>query len=409
MNEESMRDYANVLISAVNLQEGQCLRVKCEPVHWEFVNVLGGEAYRRGAKYVQVDAEHRGLYRARIQESREEHLAYVPESRRAVVDDYISNNWALISLVGNEDPDALATVDPRRNGVVSRAISQINDPLRRATQADLLRWVVAPVPTAGWGAKVFGTSANADAKDRLWSVLRPILRLDHDDPIRAWADHGQELVARQNALRELELDAVRFTGPGTDLTVGLPEGSLWMGGGSTSPDGRFFLPNLPTEEVFTAPDFRRTTGTVAITRPALILGRLVTGARFRFEDGRMVECSAESGQETLEQFFEVDEGSRYLGEVALVDTLSPIFQSGLVFHNTLLDENAACHIAFGSAYPGCIPGGDEMDDETFRRSGGNRSVQHADVMIGGPEVAVSGERKGGGSVDIIRDGLWKLS
>ena len=408
MNTETMTRYAGVLISAVNLQEGQCLFVTCEPVQWEFVSILGREAYRRGAKYVHVEAEHDALYRARIEESRAEYLSYVPEFRGAVISRFVDDRWARIAIAGKEDPDALSNLDARRSSTAVRAISEVNAPLRRAIQSDRIRWTVAAFPTPGWAAKVLKTDAGPRAQDRLWQVMEPILRLDQPDPIAAWKLHAQEIGERERALTGLALDAVRFTGPGTDLTVGLPEGALWLGGGSTCPDGLFFLPNLPTEEVFTTPDYRRTSGEVTLTRPALIMGRLVEDAWFRFEEGKVVECRAGGSQDTLEKFFDVDEQSRYLGEVALVDGSSPIFQSGLVFHNTLFDENASCHIAFGSAYPACIPGGEEMDDAAFKAAGGNQSIQHADVMIGGPEVTVTGVRKDGSTATILQDGDWVL-
>ncbi len=408
MTETTMARYAEVLISAVNLQEGQCLSVACDPVQWEFVSILGRAAYRRGARYVQVEADHDALYRARVDESREEYLSYVPEARATVVRHYVDDGWARIVIAGKEDPDALSTLDARRNGIARRALSKTNEPLRRAAQTDRIRWTIAAFPTPGWAAKIFGTQPTEEAQDRLWAVMEPILRLDQPDPIAAWLAHAEAIGERERALCDLELDSVRFEGPGTDLTIGLPKGALWVGGGSTGPDGFFFLPNLPTEEVFTAPDFRRTHGEVTLTRPALILGRLVDNAWFRFDEGRVVECRAETGQDTLEKFFEVDEQSRFLGEVALVDGSSPIYQSGLVFHNTLFDENAACHIAFGSAYPGCIPGGEGMDDESFKAAGGNRSLQHADVMIGGPKVTVFGIQADGGVATVMENGSWKL-
>ena len=408
MTESAIIKFANVLLSAVSLTEGQCLFIRSEPIHWEFVNTLAREAYRRGAKYVQVDSYHAGLYRERIDHSREEFLSYVPGYRSKIHEHYVNEKWARIVIAGQEDPDLLASLDPKRNGVAQKALANVDFPLRRATQSDKIRWVVTALPTPGWAAKVFGCEPGPEASEKLWKVMEPIMRLDQPDPVAAWVAHGEALGARQNALVELDLHSVRFVGPGTNLTIGLPAKAVWIGGGSKSPDGLWFLPNLPTEEVFTTPDYRRASGEVTLTRPALILGRTVLGARFRFEEGTVVEWSATEGEETLTELFAIDEQARHLGELALVDAQSPIYKSGLVFHNTLFDENAACHIAFGSSYPGGIPGGDDMNPEEYRAAGGNVSAIHLDVMIGSPEVDVIGVTRDGRSVPIMEKGIWKV-
>ncbi|MFW5689328.1 MAG: aminopeptidase, partial [Spirochaetota bacterium] len=194
--------------------------------------------------------------------------------------------------------------------------------------------------------------------------------------------------------------------PGTDLTVGLTERSVWIGGGAETAEGEAFLPNLPTEEVFTTPDFRRTEGTVAVTRPVQVLGSIVEGAWMRFDAGRVVESGATTGGEMLEHYFGIDERARYLGELALVDTNSPIYQSGLVFYNTLFDENAACHIALGSSYPKCLRDGETLSPDEYRDAGGNISTLHTDFMIGSPEVTVTGVRRNGTEVPLIADGVF---
>lgn len=408
MTESARIKFANVLLSAVNLQEGQSLFVRSEPVHWQFVNVLGREAYRRGARYVHVEANHASLYKARIDESREEFLSYVPDFRSIIHKQYVDEGWARITIAGQQDPDLLASLNPKRNGVAQKSLAEVDLPFRRAIQADKIRWVVTAVPTPKWAAKVLGGEPGTEVEDKLWKIMEPIMRLDQPDPVAAWAAHGEVLGARQQALADLDLDSVKFVGPGTDLTIGLPGGAVWLGGGSRSPDGLWFLANLPTEEVFTTPDFRRASGEVTLTRPALILGRTVIGARFRFEEGKVIEWSAEEGEETLTELFSVDEHARYLGELALVDAGSPIYKSGLVFHNTLFDENAACHIAFGSSYPGGIPGGNEMNPEEYRAAGGNVSAVHSDVMIGSPDVDVTGVTRSGSSVPIMENGAWML-
>ncbi len=408
MTEAVRIKFAKVLLSAVNLQEGQSLLVRCEPVHWPFVDVLSREAYRRGARYVQVEADHADLYKARIDHSREEHLAFVPEFRSIIHEQYVVEGWALITIGGQEDPDLLASLNPKRNGTARKALAEVDFPFRRAIQADKIRWVVTALPTPKWAAKVLGGEPGPKVEDELWKIMEPIMRLDQPDPVAAWVAHGEDLGTRRQALADLDLDSIRFVGPGTDLTIGIPKNAVWLGGSSSSLDGLWFLPNLPTEEVFTTPDFRRASGVVTLTRPALILGRTVTDACFRFEEGKVIEWSADDGQETLTELFATDEQARYLGELALVDAGSPIYESGLVFHNILFDENAACHIAFGSSYPGGIPGGNEMNTKEYRAAGGNVSAVHSDVMIGSPEVRVIGLTCDDQTVPIMEDGVWLI-
>ncbi len=400
--------YADLIVSSVNLQPGQNLLVKAEPGHWDFVTTLAARAYDHGARYVHVYADHALLQRARIEHSRPEHLTYVPDFRRDANNLMLDESWALVSIKSPEDPDALSGVDAQRNGTVQKAIFEADFPFRRAVQADRLRWTVVAVPTEKWAAKVLGREADPTAAQELWNVMKPILRLDRPDPRAAWAEQRRQLAARRAALDELSLDAVRFDGPGTELTVGLSERSVWVGGGGQSPDGLEFMPNLPTEEVFTTPDFRRTSGRVAVTRPVQLLGTIVEGAWLRFEEGRLVECGATAGGSTLDRYFELDERARYVGELALVDADSPIYRSGLVFYNTLFDENAACHIALGSSYPKCLRDGETLSPDEYRAVGGNTSTLHTDFMIGSPQVTVTGIRGDASEVPIISGGAFQL-
>ena len=408
MTSDAAIAYADLILANVNLQPHQNLLIKAEPAHWEFVNTLATRAYDHGAKYVHVYADHALLHRARIEHSRSEHLSYVPGFRRDANNLMLDESWALVSIKSPEDPDALEGVDAQRNGTVQKAVFEADFPFRRAVQADRLRWTVVAVPSEKWAAKVLGREADSTAADELWNVMKPILRLDRPDPGAAWAEHRRRLASRRDALDALSLDAVRFDGPGTELTVGLSDRSIWLGGGAQSPDGLDFMPNLPTEEVFTTPDFRRTSGLVAVTRPVQLLGTIVEGAWMRFDEGRVVECGATSGASMLERYFELDDRARYVGELALVDADSAIYRSGLVFYNTLFDENAACHIALGSSYPKCLRDGETLSADEYRAAGGNTSTLHTDFMIGSPQVTVTGIRADGSEVPIIDAGSFRL-
>jgi aminopeptidase len=408
MTTDAAEAYADLIIASVNLKPGQNLLVKAEPGHWGFVTTLAARAYDHGARYVNVYADHPMLHRARVEHSRPEYLTYVPDFRRDANNLMLDESWALVSIKSPEDPDALEGVDAQRNGTVQKAVFEADFPFRRAVQADRLRWTVVAVPSEKWAAKVLGREADSTAADELWNVMKPILRLDRPDPDAAWAEHRRRLASRRDALDALSLDAVRFDGPGTELTVGLSDRSIWLGGGAQSPDGLDFMPNLPTEEVFTTPDFRRTSGLVAVTRPVQLLGTIVEGSWMRFDEGRVVECGATSGASMLERYFELDDRARYVGELALVDADSAIYRSGLVFYNTLFDENAACHIALGSSYPKCLRDGETLSADEYRAAGGNTSTLHTDFMIGSPQVTVTGIRADGSEVPIIDAGSFRL-
>ncbi len=382
--------------------------MKGQPAHWEFIVTLAETAYELGAKYVQVEADHALLHRARIEHSRPEFLTYVPASRAADQALRLDEGWAIVSLKSPDDPAALDGIDAERNGIASRALANADYEYRRQVQSDRIRWIVASVPTQKWAAHVFGIEPDDEVEDRLWSELRRIVRLDHDDPFAEWTRLGKVLADRRSTLDSLALDLVHFSGPGTDLSVGLTDRSLWAGGTSIAQDGKEFFPNLPTEEVFTTPDYRRTVGRVSVTRPVQVLGGLVEGAWMEFEDGAVVRSGAASGGEMLERYFEVDERARYLGELALVDSTSPVFRSGLTYANILLDENAACHIALGSSYRKCIRGSEELSDEDYREAGGNTSTLHTDFMIGSPDVTVTATTRSGETIPIITDGLFAL-
>jgi len=397
-----------LVLDSLSLQPDQSLLIKAEPAHWPFVSVLAEIAYKRGARYVHVRADHANLYRARVENSKPEYLGQIPGWHDLENQTMIDERWALVSIKSPDDPDALSGLDATRHGIVQRALSEANAEFRRATQASKLRWIVVAYPTPRWAAKVLDRAADEGAAEALWSAMKSILRLDANDPLVAWKEHSQQLKLRQEQLNALELTSVHFRGPGTDLRIGLSDYSRWVGGGDVAEDGIAFLPNLPTEEVFTTPDCRQTEGRVTLTRPVQVLGTIVDGGWLEFSSGRVVDFGAETGSEILERYLELDDRARYLGELALVDTASPIYKSGLVFYNTLFDENAACHIALGSSYPKCIAGGEKMTDEEYRAAGGNRSTVHTDFMISSPEVDVTGTRRDGATVEIIRAGSFVI-
>ena len=412
MDKTILRAYANVLLTSVNLQKGQCLLVYAQPVHLPFAGLLAEEAYKRGARYVRFDnneTDNPALYKARIEHSAEEYLDYAPRSRYEAYGIAIDEDWAIISIHAPEDPDFLADLDTDRSARCVRATAQAMKPYRRRiVMENEVVWLVAFLPTEKMAALILGLTPGPEAVEELWKLLIPILRLDQKDPAAAWAAHCGELAARADRLNTLALDSLRFEGPGTDLTVGLLPGSVWRGGLDHTSKGRAFFPNIPTEEVYTSPDARRAEGRASFSRPVLVptVGKIVEDGWVEFRNGRAVDWGARSGKEVLDTLLSMDEGARSLGETALVDGSSPIYASGRVFYNMLFDENAACHVALGSAYPACVRGTEGLPDDRLSAMGVNVSMVHTDFMIGSPEMDVTGKARDGRTVRIMNKGAF---
>jgi len=318
-----------------------------------------------------------------------------------------------LALVGDEFPDLLNDVDPAAMRTVAATRSQKLKFYTQAMMANRMQWCVAAAPTPAWAAKVFPDLDPDTATARLWSLILETCRADQPDPVAAWRRHDDTLKDVARYLMEYQVRKLHFldTTPGpdgkpaTDLTIGLTERPQWLGGSVARSDGIVFFPNMPTEEVFTTPDSRVADGYVRLSRPAFPFGREVTGATFRFADGEVVEYDAADGKDVLDQFFTLD-GTRRLGEVALVDVRSPVSRANVVFYEILFDENAACHVAFGEAYPDAVVGGTEMSADELQALGVNKADAHLDVMIGTPTMRITGHCTDGAVVPIMERGRF---
>jgi aminopeptidase len=384
------------VVGGANLQRGQILALSTEPGKEELARAVAEAGYRHGAKFVDVSTFDLHVKRSRVLHGADEDLEYVPPWLGERVLALGDAHAARIGLTGPVEPTLFEGLDPARLA---------RDPLPRLPEAVQVvnamttNWTLIPCPTPEWAALVH-PEAGDRALDRLWEDIARVCRLDEDDPAAAWrerADHLRAICARLNDAR---LTSLRFTGPGTDLTVGLLGGSRWMGGRMETVDGISHVPNIPTEEVFTAPDPERVDGEVRSTKPLVIAGSTVEGLRVRFEGGRAVSVEADAGGDVLRQLTLRDDGGARLGEVALVDGQSRVGALDRVFYDTLLDENAASHVALGAAYAATVA--DEDRDRI------NRSEIHIDFMIGGEGVDVSGVTADGAEVPVLQGGVFQL-
>ena len=382
--------------AGINATADQIVVVSATLGQQDLARAIAGACYDLGARYVEVNYSDPYVRKVRLTRAPDAALGTIPAWTRRKALDVEQASGANIALTGPAAPHLLDDIDPGRIGRDQVAIPELMEVIGRQR----LRWTVAPGPSAGWAKLVFGEH-EPDALAKLWEAIGAICRLDADDPVRAWRERGDELGQTARRLDAAQLDSLHFTGPGTDLTVGLLNGARWEGGGMTSVEGIRYLPNIPTEEVFTTPDPERTHGVVTSTKPLLVSGRTISGLRMRFEDGRAVQVDADEGAELMREMVARDEHANRLGEVALVDASGRIGRSGLVFHDTLFDENAASHIAVGGGFPHLT-----ADERVAARV--NTSGIHTDFMIGGPKVEVTGTTVDGRELPVLMHQDWAL-
>lgn len=406
--EEQLDQYADVVIGhGVNLQKGQVLHVTSEVVNRDFVMRVAKKAYQRSAKLVDVNLLDSRLGRLRVLHSSDEGLDFVPAYLKKKFDSIVDTDSATLYIDGAEDPDVLAGLDTQRLVRIRKAIQAARKRFNNeGIMNSGIQWSVAAAATPAWARKVFPGLNDEEATRRLWGAILSITRSDQPDALEKWKRHNQKLHDRADTLNASKIRTLRFVGPGTDLHVGLSRQARFLGGSSKTPRGVDFEPNIPTEEVFTTPDWRLTNGRVQTTRPFYISGTLVSGLTLIFRNGEIVEFSADTGKEVFAEHIKTDAGACRLGEVALVGTDSPVFQSGLVFQETLFDENAACHIAIGDAYVFCLKNGKNLNKKELKALGRNDSMVHDDMMISSPEVQVVAETYGGDRILLICRGKW---
>jgi aminopeptidase len=410
MNHQYLQNYAKLIVhTGVNLQKDQTLVIFSPIEAAPFTRLVAQCAYDRGAKDVVVRWEDEKLTKIKYESAPDATLETVPEWQKDFYLSYAREGAAFVSIYA-EDPELMKDVDPNRIMKANKALGTAIREYRERRMNNQNRWVVVSVPTASWAKKVFPAEATEEAAiERLWNVIFQTVRADLENPIEAWQEHCRHLKTRREYFAKNPMKSLHIQNSlGTDLHVELPEGHIWLGGSEFSPDGVEFVANMPTEELFTVPKKTGVNGKVVASMPLNHNGSLIENFSLDFKNGKVIGYQAETGYETLKNIIETDEGSCYLGELALVPYQSPISNLNILFYNTLYDENASCHLAIGKAYPVCIKNGDKMTKEELEVAGVNDSLTHVDFMFGTEDLTITGKAVDGTEVAIFRDGNFVI-
>lgn len=409
--ESLLKKYADFIVRVgVNVQPGQTLIINCPLEAAPLCRLCVRSAFEAGARDVRVDWSDNAVSRARMELGSEEALSDVkPYVLRSYLDYAESEGGVCVLHLLADDPEVYAGLDGGKLNRINVARRKALMPWREYTMNDRIQWSIAAMPSVPWARKMFPELDEDAAVEKLWQLIFDVCRVTGGDPVGEWQAHLDRLASLRDKMNALDLQSVHFaSGNGTDLTVGLADGARWESAMSTSERGTVFLPNIPTEEVFTAPHKDHVDGIVYGTKPYVYNGQLIKGFHVTFKDGRVVEHGAQENAALLGELLDTDEGARHIGEVALVPASSPINRSGALFYSTLFDENAACHIAFGASYPGTTEGGSSLSKDELLARGMNQSVLHEDVMVGAEDTEITGLCRDGRTVQIFKGGEWVL-
>ena len=408
--EEKLKEYAKLVVEVgCNVQKGQTL-VLSSPVECaRFARLCASAAYDAGCREVVMNWSDDFLGRERYLRADSAVFDTVPEWRRHFYNDYAAEGVAYLAISAT-DPETLKGVDPDRIIRAQKAGGEALEPFYHAQMNNEIAWCIASVPIPSWAKKVFPDNDEAIAMQKLWDAIFTTVRITGDGTaVEKWRAHLATLEERRNRLNELRFKSLRYTNSlGTDLTIELPEGHLWSSGRSVTPKGQVFVANMPTEEIFTAPHRLGVNGVVYAALPLVDNGNIIDGFHMVIQDGKIVEAHAGKGEEFLKAAYTVDEGASYFGEVALVPYDSPISNQGILYYNTLFDENARCHLAFGEAYPECLEGGSGMTREELKEHGLNWSINHVDFMVGTADLSIVGTTHDGREIPVFVDGNFAI-
>lgn len=409
MDQILLAKYAEFAVEvAVNVQPGQNFIINCPIEAAALAHLCVKAGYEAGAREVVVRYTDEQLSRLTMQNAATEVLEDVKPWKLASLMEYYTHEGSLCVLnIRGENPQLYKGIEPEKISRAMHAAGTAMQPFRVISMGNRIQWSIIAYPGQGWAQQVFPDVPLEQAVEQLWQAIFTACRVIGGNPVAEWQAHADNLKARRNWIQALQLESLHFTSAnGTDLVVGLADEATWGGGEEFSTSGVRFLPNIPTEEVFTAPHRAKVNGVVKSSLPYVYNGTLIEGITVRFENGKAVEYAAQSGDDILHQMLSADAGALHLGEIALVPASSPIRQSGILFYNTLFDENAACHMAFGAGYPGTVKNGDNLPSAQLLAMGVNESIIHEDIMIGTPDMQVTGLCKNGETVQIFVNGEW---
>ncbi|MGN1402230.1 MAG: aminopeptidase [Bacillus sp. (in: firmicutes)] len=404
--QKKLDKYAELAVKVgVNIQKGQTLIINTTLDGAEYVRLVTKKAYEAGASEVIVNWSDDVVGRLKYEYADEEVFKEFPRHTAAARIEQAENGAAFLSVISSS-PDLLKGIDPQRIANFQKAQGEALQKFRAYIQSDKVAWSIVAVPSKAWADMVFPDAPEADRIGMLWDAIFKATRIDSEDPVLAWQQHNDNLHEKVDYLNKKHYKKLHYRAPGTDLTIELPEKHVWCGAGSVSETGIDFMANMPTEEVFSMPLKTGVNGTVASTKPLSYGGNIIDRFSITFKEGRIVDVKAEMGEEILKNLVETDEGSHYLGEVALVPHHSPISESNILYYNTLFDENASNHLAIGSAYAFNLEGGKTMSRDELNENGANESLTHVDFMIGSAEMDIDGITEDGAVEPIFRNGNW---
>ena len=411
-SQESLQKYAELVVRVgLNLREGQRLVINNPSTRGvllhtaPLVREIAKAAYKAGARYVDVLWGDEALLKTRVQSAPRDSFDEFSDWQIKAISDLLDHDGAHLTIRSN-DPDLMNGQDPEIVDQMQKVHLQKYAEFSEKIGQNLINWLVIAAAGPVWAARVFPDLEPAEAEKKLWEAIFAITRVDQPDPVAAWEKHIQELRARSEYLNAKQYTSLHYQAPGTDLTIGLPQGHFWNSAGSTAQNGIFYIANMPTEEVFTLPHRDQINGHVSASMPLSYSGALMEDFVLTFENGHVVKATAKKNEATLQKLVGADEGSSSLGEVALVPHNSPIAQSGLLYYDPLIDENAASHLALGRAYKFTLKGAENLSDEDFKARGGNVSLVHVDFMVGSGKMNIDGTAADGMVEPVMRDGNW---
>ncbi|MCM3630726.1 aminopeptidase [Paenibacillus glycanilyticus] len=404
--EQKLNNYADIIVKiGANIQQGQSVMVNATIDAPELVRLVVKKAYEAGAYQVKVFWHDDAVSRLHYDLAPLESFLEEPKWSAGEKTEMAEKGAASITI-GSADPDLLRGVPQERIRTADRTARTASEKYRQMAQAFKFTWSLATAPSAAWAAKVFPDLPQEEQIAKLWDTIFQMVRADQPDPIAAWEAHIKQLKTKANYLNDKAYKYLHYVAPGTDLTLEMPKDQIWLGGSKQNEQGTWFVPNLPTEEVYSAPLRTGVNGTISSTKPLSYNGNIVDNFSFTFENGRVVDFKAEQGEEAIKGLLDTDDAAKFLGEVALVPHKSPISDSNILFYKTIFDENASCHLALGSAYASCIKGGAGLSREELLERGLNQSMAHTDFMVGSAELNLYGITEDGTREPILVNGNW---